>query len=190
MTLKFDGWPWKPAGHLFDVVSSFAHHFIAIGEYQLELQYGNAEFGSKETIFLAVWYWNWTDHLEKKWGTSSMLHQALCIISKPSVNWNLSYCPETLNSGQNRRFFVPCELKIWQMTLHRGKPHDGCSCNHRQHGRGRRWAHFNISVCQIYSLLKEIFAVTMVATNGGDGCNRCSWKDDEGCTTVMTNLSR
>ena len=27
-----------------------------------------------------------------------------------------------------------------------GEPHDGCSCNHRQHGRGRRWAHFNISV--------------------------------------------
>ena len=29
---------------------------------------------------------------------------------------------------------------------HWGEPHDGCSCNHRQHGRGRRWAHFNISV--------------------------------------------
>ena len=25
--------------------------------------------------------------------------------------------PETLNSGQNRRFFVPCDLEIWQMTL-------------------------------------------------------------------------
>ena len=30
-------------------------------------------------------------------------------------NW--SYSPETLNSGQNRQFFVPCYLKIWQMTL-------------------------------------------------------------------------
>ena len=35
-----------------------------------------------------------------------MLLQALCIISKPSVNSNLSYSPETLNSGQNRRFFL------------------------------------------------------------------------------------
>ena len=41
----------------------------------------------------------------------------MCIISNPSVNWNWSYTPETLNSGQNRRFFVPCDLKIWWMTL-------------------------------------------------------------------------
>ena len=29
-------------------------------------------------------------------------------------NWN--YSPETLNLGQNRQFFVPCDLEIWQMT--------------------------------------------------------------------------
>ena len=32
-----------------------------------------------------------------------------------SSNW--SYTPETLNSGRNRRFFVPCDLEIWWMTL-------------------------------------------------------------------------
>ena len=46
-----------------------------------------------------------------------MLHQALCIISNPSVNWNWSYSPETLNLGQNRWFFVLCDLEIWWMTL-------------------------------------------------------------------------
>ena len=47
-----------------------------------------------------------------------MLCQALCSISKPSVNKNWSYCPETLNSGQNLRFlFVPCELEIWRISL-------------------------------------------------------------------------
>ena len=46
-----------------------------------------------------------------------MLCLALWIISKPSVNSNLSYSPETLNSGQNRRFFVPCDPEIWQITL-------------------------------------------------------------------------
>ena len=30
-------------------------------------------------------------------------------------NW--SYSPETLNSGQNRQFSVPCDLEIWWMTL-------------------------------------------------------------------------
>ena len=46
-----------------------------------------------------------------------MLHEALCIISKPWVNSNSSYSPETLNSGQNRQFFVQCHLQIWGMTL-------------------------------------------------------------------------
>ena len=46
-----------------------------------------------------------------------MLLQALCIISYPLVNWNWSYSPETLNSGQNRLFFEPCDLEILRMTL-------------------------------------------------------------------------
>ena len=49
--LKFDGWPWKTTGHLFYVASSFVHHFIAMGEFKLKLQSGNAQFGSKSTIY-------------------------------------------------------------------------------------------------------------------------------------------
>ena len=37
-----------------------------------------------------------------------MLRQALCIISKPSVNSNWSYSLETPNLGQNQRFFLSC----------------------------------------------------------------------------------
>ena len=43
VTLKFDGWPWKTIGHLSFAVSSFVQHFIAIGEFKLELQSGNAQ---------------------------------------------------------------------------------------------------------------------------------------------------
>ena len=57
------------------------------------------------------------DDLGKQEDTSSILHQALCIISNPSVNSNWSYSPEMLNLGQNRQFFVLCNLEIWQMTL-------------------------------------------------------------------------
>ena len=46
-----------------------------------------------------------------------MLLQALCIISYPLVNSNLSYSPETPNLGQIRRFLEPCDLEIWPMTL-------------------------------------------------------------------------
>ena len=52
--LKFDGWPWKTIGHLSFAASSFVQHFIAIGEFKLELQSGNAQFGSNSTIFRAV----------------------------------------------------------------------------------------------------------------------------------------
>ena len=33
------------------------------------------------------------------------------------MNSNWSYTPETLNSGRNWWFFVPCDLEIWWMTL-------------------------------------------------------------------------
>ena len=66
VTLKFDGWPWKTIGRLFYATSSFMHHFTAIGEFKLELQSGNAQFGSNSTIFLAVWPLNFTDDLEKQ----------------------------------------------------------------------------------------------------------------------------
>ena len=81
VTLQFHVWPWKTIGHLFYATSCSMHHFIANGEFKLELQSGNAQFGSKSSIFLAVWPCNLTYDLEKQQGTSSMLLQALYIIS-------------------------------------------------------------------------------------------------------------
>ena len=37
------------------------------------------------------------------------------------MNSNLSYSPETLNLGQNRRFFEPCDLEILRMTLKKNR---------------------------------------------------------------------
>ena len=48
----------------------------------------------------------------QKKGTSSVLCQALCIISKPSVHSNWSYSPETLTSGQNWRFLSGVTLNF------------------------------------------------------------------------------
>ena len=66
VTLKFDEWPWKTIGHLSFAVSSFVQHFIAIGEFKLELQSGNAQFGSNSTIFRAVWPCNLMYDLKKQ----------------------------------------------------------------------------------------------------------------------------
>ena len=84
VTLKFDVWPWKTLGHLFYSISSFVHQLVAIGDFKLELQSGNAQFRSNSTIFRAVWPWNLTDDLEKKKGhlfyaTSSFVHHFVAI---------------------------------------------------------------------------------------------------------------
>ena len=88
--------------------SRAAHHFKAIGQFKMDLQSGNAQFGSKSATFCSVWPWDLMDGLEKQKGTSSVLRQALCIISQPSVNSNWIYSLETPNLGQNRRF-----LAVW-----------------------------------------------------------------------------
>ena len=69
------------------------------------------DFLSRVTSKFYGWLW------KKKQGTSSMLLQALCIISQPLVNSNWNYSPETPNLGQNRRFFVLCDLDLWPLTL-------------------------------------------------------------------------
>ena len=68
-------------------------------------------------IMQPLWSWNFMNDLERLEGTSTILHQALCIISNPSVNSDWSYSPQTLNSGKHLRFFVPHDLEIWRMTL-------------------------------------------------------------------------
>ena len=59
VTLKFDGWPWKTIGHLSFAVSSFVQHFIAIGEFKLELQSGTPNSGQiprfLEPCDLEIW---------------------------------------------------------------------------------------------------------------------------------------
>ena len=110
--LEIDWWPSKTIGHIFYATSSFVHRFVAIGEFKLELQSGNAQSGSNSTIFKAVWPWNLTDYLQKQYGTSPKQHQALCIISLPYVNLNWSYGPETAKWGRDL-----CDLDLWPLTL-------------------------------------------------------------------------
>ena len=66
VTLQFDVWPRKTTGHLFYVASSFVHHSITIGEFKLDLQSKNDQFGSNSTIFRAAWPWNLTNDLQKQ----------------------------------------------------------------------------------------------------------------------------
>ena len=56
----------KTIGHFFYTTSSFVHHFKSIGEFKLDLQSRNAQFGSKLVICYPVWPWNLMDDLGKQ----------------------------------------------------------------------------------------------------------------------------
>ena len=81
VTFKLARWPWKTIGHLFYDTLSYGHHFNVIGKFKLKLKSGKTQFGSNSRVFGAVWPCNLRDDLEKQQGTSSILLQALCIIS-------------------------------------------------------------------------------------------------------------
>ena len=70
--------------HFSYTTSSFLHRFEAMGEFKLELQFGNGEFRSKSVIFCPVRPRNLTGDLEKTTGhlfyaTSSFVHHFITI---------------------------------------------------------------------------------------------------------------
>ena len=79
-----DSWPW----HIFKVIEPWLFN-----KYHISLQVILLEIGFKSS-------------------NSSILHEALGIISKPSVNSNWSCSPGTPNSGQNWWFFPLVTLKF------------------------------------------------------------------------------
>ena len=60
---------------------------------------------------LEIW-WMTPHNKHLFYTTSSFVHHFKSISDS---YW--SYSPETLCAGQNWRFFVPCDLEIWRMTL-------------------------------------------------------------------------
>ena len=101
VTLNFGGWSWNKA-NLRDLIAVTGlvillkldsnHRFFSLCD--LEIQ--------------------WMTPKNKC--TSSILHQALCIISNPPVNSNWSYSSETPNLGKNQHFFfsyVTLKFDVW-----------------------------------------------------------------------------
>ena len=84
VTLTFDGWPSKTIGHLFNNTLSYVHHFIAIDEFKLELQSGNAQYGSKSAIFLSpatFEFDGWPERIGHIfYAASSFVHHFIAII--------------------------------------------------------------------------------------------------------------
>ena len=117
MTFKFDGWPNRA---LLLYYIKFVHHFKPIGEFKLELQSGNSQFGSKSINFLVlrdleIW---WMTMINNRARLLYYVKPWLYIISKPWVNWNWSYSPKRSIPVKISEFLSRVTLKFdwwpWQ----------------------------------------------------------------------------
>ena len=120
MTLKFDGWPRKIIGCLFYTTSSFVHHFKSIGEFKLELQSGNAQFGSNLSTFLScvTFKFDGWPKKKKKNGARLLCYFKLCA-SFQTRQWVTVRKPSILVKLSNS--FFPRDLDIWWMTLKKNR---------------------------------------------------------------------
>ena len=94
VTLKFDGWHWITTGHLFHATSSLVYNFIAIGEFKLELQSGNSQFGAKLAIFFIIIHrWEHTHTVKKVWQTDGrtdgLNHSYSCLVTAKKMRLHL-----------------------------------------------------------------------------------------------------
>ena len=58
-------WPWNLTDDLENQYNT-SSILLSISEFKMELQSGNAEFGSKSAIICSAWPWNLMDDLEKQ----------------------------------------------------------------------------------------------------------------------------
>ena len=82
--------------------------WVTVWKRSIRFKIGN--FLSRVTLKFDGWPWKTTGHLFLT--TLSFVQHFKAIAYS---NW--SHSPETLNSGQNWRFVVPCDIEYWRMTL-------------------------------------------------------------------------
>ena len=116
-TLKFYWWPRKIIAHLFYITSSFVHHLKPLGEFELQLLSGNAQFGSKSAIFAQY-------DIEIQWMTLKNNRDPLLCYIKFCASFQSHRWIQTKVTVRKRsirakmgHFFAPCDLTIWWITL-------------------------------------------------------------------------
>ena len=104
--------------HLFYAISSFVNHFKAIGEFTLEWQSGNAQFGSKSAIFVPcdfLWMTSKTiGHLF--YATPRFGHHSIAI-----CEFKLELQSKKSQFGYKSIIVEPCDLEILGMTLNNNR---------------------------------------------------------------------
>ena len=104
-------------------MSPFLYYIEFCASFQSHRQIQNAVKFWKRPIWAKIDYylcrvtlkfdgWPWKTIKHLFYATSSFVHHFAAI-----GKIKLEFSPETPNSAENRRFFVPCDLEIWEMTL-------------------------------------------------------------------------
>ena len=104
----------KKIGQLFCATSSFVHHFIAIGEFKLELQSGNAQFGLKSMIFFVPCDLE-ISHMTFKDNKATPLCYFKRFASFHSHQWNqtgVRVRKRPIRVKIGHIFFYPCDLEF------------------------------------------------------------------------------
>ena len=159
VTWKFDGWRAKIIGHLFYSTSRFSHHFKAISELKLDVQSGNAQFGSKSEIFVPCDFEIW-------WMTlKSNRAPLLCYVKLCA--WFQSHC--WIKTGVTVRkpsievkiddFLVLCDLEIWQTTLKNNRAPVLCCFRLCTSFHSHQWIQSKVTVrkCLIWVKINNFF---------------------------------
>ena len=112
-TLKFDEWTKRKVGHLFYTTSSFVHHYKSDGEFKLELQSEDIQFGPKSVIIFVS-----CDIEIYGWPNKTMGH-LFCTMSsfvhhfKSMGELKLELQSRSAQFGSKSTISSP----LWQMTL-------------------------------------------------------------------------
>ena len=129
-------------GHLFYSTSSTVHHFKAINEFKLELQYGNAQFPVKigylfcVTLKFGGWPWESIGHLS--YSTSIFEHHF--------KEFKLEWRSRNAQFGSKSVNFWPRDLEIWRMTLINNRGTLPYHIKHCASFQSHRWIQTGVTV--------------------------------------------
>ena len=106
---------WKTIWPILWAISNLVHHFVAIGEFKLELQSGNPPFGSKSAIFAPC-------DLEIWWMTLKNNRAPLLCYIKICTSIYSQWRIQTRVTARKRPnwckiCFDLCDLDLWLLTL-------------------------------------------------------------------------
>ena len=96
------------------------HHFIAIGQFKLELQSGSSKFGLKPVIFFSCDLEIWQMTLKNNMAPF-LCYLKLCASFHSHRTIKTGVAIQKPLFGSNHQIFVPCDLKIWQITLKKNR---------------------------------------------------------------------